>query len=156
MRGRSNIVGVGVGNVGNPFFVQTLQLLAEELDATGLRLMLFPARGERSEPSIREILHYRIDALVLLSVSPSSDLTEQCRRAQVPVIHYNRTTDLHDASSVVGDNEIGAHAMAAHLLAGRHERFAFIAGTPNSSTNREREREFCGYLAKKWNWKGLA
>jgi DNA-binding LacI/PurR family transcriptional regulator len=152
LRGRSNIVGVGVGDLSNPFFVQTLQLLSDALDAAGLRLMLFPARGgggdARPEPSIHEILHYRIDALVLLSVSPASDLAEQCRRAQVPVIHYNRTTPARDASCVVGDNEGGARAIAAHLLAGGHRRLAFLAGTPESSTNAQREAGFANYLAE--------
>ncbi|WP_232495816.1 LacI family DNA-binding transcriptional regulator [Novosphingobium kaempferiae] len=149
LRGRSNIVGVGVGDLANPFFVQTLQLLADALDAAGLRLMLFPAQGgSQAEPSVSEILHYRIDALVLLSVSPSSDLTEQCRRARVPVIHFNRTTPARDASCVVGDNSTGARAIAAHLLAGGHLSLAFIAGTADSSTNAEREAGFCGYLAE--------
>ncbi|EIZ78753.1 sugar-binding domain protein [Novosphingobium sp. Rr 2-17] len=149
MRGRSNIVGVGVGDLANPFFVQTLQLLSDALDGAGLRLMLFPARGgSRPEPTIHEILHYRLDALVMLSVSPSSALTEQCRRAQVPVIHYNRTTTAHDASSVVGDNGTGARAIAAHLLAGGHHRIAFMAGTPETSTNAAREAGFAGYLAE--------
>ena len=113
LRGRSSIVGVGTGDLANPFFVRTLQLLGDTLDAAGLRLMLFPvASGHAAEPSIQEILHYRIDALVLLSVTPSSELTAQCRRAAVPVIHYNRTTTAHDASSVVSDNGIGARAIA--------------------------------------------
>jgi DNA-binding LacI/PurR family transcriptional regulator len=149
LRGRSNIVGVGVGDLANPFFVQTLQLLSDALDGAGLRLMLFPAKGStRPEPSIHEILHYRIDALVMLSVSPSSSLAEQCRRAQVPVIHYNRTTPSRDASCVVGDNEGGARSIAAHLVAGGHRRLAFMAGTPESSTNAEREAGFSRYLAE--------
>lgn len=149
MRGRSNIVGVGVGDLANPFFLQTLQLMSEALEEAGLRLMLFPARNDkRPEPSIHEILHYRIDALVLLSVSPSSNLAEQCRRAQVPVIHYNRTTPAQDASCVVGDNAIGARAIAAHLLAGGHRSLALIAGVRESSTNAEREAGFTQYLAE--------
>lgn len=148
MRGRSNIVGVGVGDLANPFFVQTLQLLSDALDAANLRLMLFSARNYGAEPSISEILHYRLDALVLLSISPSSTLTEQCRRAQVPVILYNRTNHSHDASSVIGNNETGARTIAAHLLAGGHKRFAYIAGTPEASTNAEREAGFFDYLAE--------
>lgn len=149
LHGRSNIVGVGMGDLANPFFVRTLELLADALDGAGLRLMLFPAQGgSRPEPSVREILHYRLDALVLLSVSPSSTLTDQCRRAQVPVIHYNRTTPAGDASSVAGDNAAGARAIAAHLLAGGHQRPAFLAGTSESSTNAEREAGFTQYLGE--------
>ncbi|NMN04632.1 MULTISPECIES: LacI family DNA-binding transcriptional regulator [unclassified Novosphingobium] len=145
IRGRSGIVGVGVGNLANPFFVETLQLLSDCLDRTGLRLMLFPAQGE---PSIQDVLHYRIDALVLLSVSLSSMLATECRRAGVPIILYNRTTDQRETSCVVGDNAIGARSVAAHLLAGGHQRLAFMAGSPDASTNIEREAGFTAYLAE--------
>ena len=145
IRGRSGIVGVGVGNLANPFFVATLQLLSDRLDQNGLRLMLFPAQGE---PSIQDVLHYRIDALVLLSVSLSSLLAGECRRAGVPIILYNRTTDQDDASCVVGYNAHGARAVAAHLLGGGHRRLAFLSGSPDASTNIEREAGFAGYLAE--------
>jgi len=147
--GRSNIVGVGVGDLANPFFVQTLELLARTLDEAGLRLLLFPAEGgAKGEPSINEILHYRLDALVLLSVSLSSGLADECRKAHVPVVLYNRTTQDHAASSVIGDNEVGARAIAAHLLAGGHRRMAFIAGNDGSSTNAQREQAFFAYCAE--------
>ncbi len=147
--GRSSIVGVGVGDLSNPFFVETLQLLSRTLDQAGLRLLLFPAEGSgRGEPSINEILHYRLDALVLLSVGLSSGLAEECRKAQVPVVLYNRTTQDHAASSVIGDNDVGARTIAAHLLAGDHRRMAFIAGAEGSSTNVQREAAFFGYLAE--------
>ncbi|GLT00913.1 LacI family transcriptional regulator [Sphingobium jiangsuense] len=149
INGRSNIVGVGVGDLGNPFFVQTLQLLSNSLNEAGLRLLMFPAEGDAgSEPSIREILHYRLDALVLLSVGLSSTLAEECRKAQVPVILYNRTTRDQDASSVIGDNATGARTIAAHLLAGEHRRIAYLAGTEGSSTNVQRESAFYAYMAE--------
>lgn len=148
INGRSNIVGVGAGDLGNPFFVQTLQLLSRALDEAGLRLLLFPVDdSSRTEPSVNEFLHYRLDALVLLSTSLSSDLAEECRKAHVPVVMYNRTTRDHNVSSVIGDNEVGARTIAAHLLAGEHERIAFIAGTEESSTNTQRETAFLDYLA---------
>lgn len=149
IHGRSNIVGVGVGDLGNPFFVQTLQLLSHSLDAAGLRLLMFPAEGGRQpEPSIREILHYRLDALILLSVGLSSTLAEECRKAQVPVILYNRTTRDPNSSSVISDNGVGARTIAAHLLAGEHRRIAFLAGTEGSSTNAQREDAFFAYMAQ--------
>lgn len=145
LHGRSNIVGVGVGDLANPFFVQTLQLLSDALSAANLRLMLFPASNE---PSLQEVLDYRIDALVLLSVSLTSRLAAECRRAGVPIVLYNRTTDQGDASCVVGDNRTGARIIAAHLLAGGHRNMAFMAGSSQASTSIEREDGFAGYLAE--------
>lgn len=143
IRGKSNIVGVGVGDLNNPFFNHTLQLLSTELDKIGLKLLLFPAHAVTAEePSISEILHYRLDALVLLSVTLSSRLAEECRKAQVPIVLYNRTTLRNDASSVTGDNAVGARTIAAHLLAGGHRQLAYIAGTEGASTNIERENAY--------------
>ncbi|MPT49051.1 MAG: LacI family DNA-binding transcriptional regulator [Sphingobium sp.] len=147
--GRSNMVGVGVGDLNNPFFVQTLQLLSHRLDEAGLRLLLFPAEtGGRPEPSIHEILDYRLNALILLSVGLTSDLAEECRRAQVPIVLYNRTTTNPDASSVISDNMVGARTIAAHLLAGGHQKIAYMAGTEGSSTNAQREEAFFSHLSQ--------
>lgn len=145
LHGRSNIVGVGVGDLANPFFVQTLQLLSDALTGANLRLMLFPATHE---PSIQDVLQYRIDALVLLSVSLTSRFASECRRAGVPIILYNRTTDSRDASCVVSDNRTGARTVAAHLLAGGHRRLSFVAGSSQASTSLEREAGFVAYLAE--------
>ena len=152
INGRSNIVGVGVGSLHNPFFVEMLELLSRALDAAGVRLLLFPAeQGDGPEPSLHEILHYRLHALVLLSVNFSSSLADECRRARVPVVLVNRTVREDSVSSVTCDNALGARTIAAHLLAGGHRKIAFIAGSANSSTNQERESAFADYLAKNGN-----
>jgi hypothetical protein len=39
-------------------------------------------------------------------------------------------------------------AVAAHLLGGGHRRLAFLSGSPDASTNIEREAGFAGYLAE--------
>ncbi len=148
--GKSNIVGVGVGDLSNPFFVEALESLSQALNAAGMRPLLFPAHDDDSaEPSLNDILHYRLDALVLLSVNLSSSLANECKKAHVPVVLLNRTTRDHSASSITGDNVLGARTIAAHLLAGGHQRIAFIAGSDDSSTNRDRESAFTAYLADK-------
>ncbi|WP_219894252.1 LacI family DNA-binding transcriptional regulator [Aquisediminimonas profunda] len=147
-RGSSSIVGVAVGNLHNPFFAESLEVLTLALESAGLRLLLFHMSEGQAEPSVGDVLHYRLDALILLSVSLSSTLVEQCRRANVPVVLYNRTTAVPTASSVVGSNVQGARAIAAHLLGGGHARFAFLAGHDSSSTSRERENGFTAFLSE--------
>lgn len=148
--GRSNIVGVGISSLDNPFFTATLQTMSAKLAAAGLRLLLFTAVGDTAgETPIQEVLQYRLDALVLLSTSLSSRLAEQCQRANVPVVLYNRTSaDSDSVCSVTGNNFGGAQSIAAFLLAGGHQHLAFIAGTPESSTSRDREAGFVNYLAE--------
>ena len=149
-RGRSNIVGVGVSTLRNPFFSESLDALSTGLEKAGFRVLLFPLESRvDGELSIGEALHYRLEVLILLSVTLSSTLVEECRQAGVPVVLYNRTTREPAVSTITGTNEVGARTIAAHLLASRHERFAFIAGDDEASTSQERERGFFGYLAER-------
>lgn len=146
--GRSNIVGVGVGNLNNPFFADSLERLSVGLDRLGLRVLLFPAdlSGPSVKPAIREVLDYRLTALVLLSVGVSPALSAECHKADIPLVLFNRTSDDSGASSVVTDDEGGARAIAAYLLATGHRRIAFLAGTDMSSTSALREKGLCEYL----------
>lgn len=145
--GRSNIVGVGIGNLENPFFASTLEQMSVKLGEAGLRLLLFTSEVSVIDTPVQEVLQYRLDALVLLSTSLSSTLAQQCQQANVPVVLYNRiAAESPDVSSVTGNNVIGGRAIASFLLAGGHQRPAFIAGLEASSTSRQREEGFVSAL----------
>lgn len=147
--GKSNLVGIGIENLHNPFFSETLEVLSLELAKAGLRLMLFTLNAEDDAgSSVQEVLRYRLDAMVLVSATFSSGFASQCQAARVPVILYNRTNGDGSISSVTGDNAFGARALAAFLIAGEHRRFAFIAGLEDSSTSRARENGFTAYLSE--------
>lgn len=147
--GRSNIIGLGVSNLRNPFYSESLEALSVSLELAGYRVLLFPLENRAGGAlSIGEALHYRLEALILLSVTLSSTLVEECRHAGVPVILYNRTTLEPAVSTITGTNEAGARIIAAHLLACGHDRLAFIAGGEDASTSQERERGFLTYLAE--------
>ena len=152
--GRSNLVGIGIENLHNPFFSETLEALSLELAKAGLRLMLFTLDAQDGnarygiDSPVQEVLRYRLDAMVLVSATFSSAFALQCQAARVPVILYNRTNSDSSISSVTGDNHFGARALAAFLIAGEHRRFAFIAGLEDSSTSRSREDGFTAYLSE--------
>ena len=148
MRGRSNMVGVGVGNLANPFLSAALDELTLKLTRASLRVLLFTTTDASFvEAPIDEILQYRLDALVLLAAAPSESLLDECARAQVPVVLFNRRGGPESlASGVSGDNEGGGRSIAAFLAAGKHKRFAYIAGIEASQASRERGKGYCDFL----------
>jgi DNA-binding LacI/PurR family transcriptional regulator len=148
--GRSNIIGVGIGNLENPFFVASLERMSWALAVAGLRLLLFPVDRSTLVTQVQEVLQYRLEALVLLSVSPSPELEAACRVSRIPIILYNRKHSTNtEISSVTGDNEGGGRTIADHLLAGNHKRFAFLAGVEESTANRDREAGFRARLSER-------
>lgn len=145
---QSRVIGVAIGYLDNQFYPAMLERLSERLALDGYRLLLFTAgHSGFDEPLVEEVLRYRVDALLLLSASLSSELARQCRRAGVPVVLVNRKTGEPGAVAVTGDNIGGARAIATYLLALGHQRFGYVAGIAGSSTSRDREEGFREVLA---------
>lgn len=146
---RSNVIGVVVPGNGNPFYQIALEALSVAFAKIGYRVLLFttdPLAG--SDPVLDDVLHYRVDALVLISTSLSSRFAEECVQIGLPVVMFNRKTDSNAASSVTGENRKGAERIAEFLVAGKHRRYAYVAGLEQSSTSRDREEGFMTCLAR--------
>jgi DNA-binding LacI/PurR family transcriptional regulator len=140
---KSRIVGVVVAYFNNQFYPDLLGKLSSELHAQGYQILLFSGSIDRhSDELLSQVLQYQVDGIILLSSSLSSEFSAECASLGVPVVLVNRTTAQDDVSSVTGDNFKGGKLIANFLLAGGHKRFGFVAGTPNSSTNRDREAGF--------------
>ena len=149
---RSRIIGVVMSRLDNQFYPLVLEKLPKRLREDGLHVLLFISDSGESDDVLAEILQYQVDGIVMVSTELSSALARDCANAGSPVVLFNRTTrqdahEQHPASAVTSDNEAGARMMARHLVAGGHQRIAYIAGTEESSTNVDRERGFREELA---------
>lgn len=144
---RSNIIGLAISSLENPFYAQVVKELSERLSATGRHILLFAASpGEAADPEIETFLSYQIDALILTATSPSKGLVQHCRKSGVPVVLINRDTSLPGVSTVRGENRRAGEIVAAFLVAGGHKRFAFVGGTEMSSVSRDRETAFAAFI----------
>ena len=149
--GRTRIVGVVLAHLDNLFYPRFLQLLSEQLQTQGMQVMLFIAEGQGNDNLLEHMLQYRVDAIVLAATSLSSSLGKACLQAGIPVVMFNRVSaQSSDRSfhSVRTDQEEGARQIALHLIAGDHERIAYVAGHLDASTNQERENGFRTTLAE--------
>ncbi|WP_270933624.1 LacI family DNA-binding transcriptional regulator [Falsiroseomonas oryzae] len=146
---RSRIIGVAAAYLQNHFYPEVMEALSRGLHARGYHLLLFtPDAGRDADPQLQEVLSWRVDGLILASTTVSSALASECRAAGIPVLLFNRTSLGTDVSSVTGENLRGGRLIAEFLVAGGHRRLAFLAGIEASSTSRDRERGFAGWLVE--------
>ena len=147
--GRSRIIGLVVSYLDNGFYPVALEKLSKALQERGYRILIFmaPQSADNVDDVQSEILDYQVDGLVLASVAMSSDLVARCAAAGVPVLLFNRTQDDQRFSAVTTDNRGGGRKLAEFLVAGRHQRIAYIAGWEGASTQRDREAGFREGLA---------
>ncbi|EMB4324991.1 LacI family DNA-binding transcriptional regulator [Pluralibacter gergoviae] len=142
---RSRIIGVVISYFDNQFYPQVLEALAQRLDTLNYHLLLFVGdRDGNVDRIFDQIMQYRVDGIVLASVTLSLDLSEECLAAGIPVVLFNRSEESGMASSVNSNNEAAARQIAEFLMAGEHKRYAYVGGVADSSVNIARQR---GYLA---------
>jgi len=116
-----------------------LEELGRRLAAENYHVLLFTGFMDRdSDPVFDQLMQYRVDGIILASTSLSSQLSEECTVAGIPVVLFNRTTEKAAASSVTTRNREGGRLLAEFLIAGGHKSFGYISGLENSSTNRDR------------------
>jgi len=142
---RTNIVGVVMAQMGSPFNPYVLEKFAQQLQSKGQQVLFFsvPA-GQDVADLLPQVLQYQVDAIILTSITHSSDVLDEC---DVPVLLFNRTVPSTKVNTVCSDNLAGGRLVADLLLDRGHERLAYIAGPKNTSTNREREEGFSTRLA---------
>lgn len=148
--GKSRIIGLVVAYLDNYFYPVALEKLSNALQAQGYHILVFMASNDSgsTDQVFDELLDYQVDGIITASVGMSSDLTDRCEAAGVPVVLFNRSLDAANLSAVTSNNHAGGHAVARFLAAGGHERIAYIGGWEGASTQRDREAGFRAGLAE--------
>lgn len=147
--GKSRIIGLVVAYLDNQFYPLALERLSNALQAKGYHILVFTASNSQDgiERVVQDLMDYQVDGIITASVAMSSNLTERCAAAGIPVVMFNRGQPGAGLSSVTSANVEGGRKVAEFLVAGGHRRIAHIAGWQGSSTGRDRQRGFVEALA---------
>ena len=148
--GKSRLIGLVIAYLDNQFYPEILEKMSTSLQQRGYHVLVFMAQQTSGniDSVLQEILDYQVDGIVLASVAMSSQLAERCDAAGIPVVLFNRAQTDDSFSTVTSDNFAGGRALAEFLVAGGHERIAYIAGWEGASTQRDREAGFRAGLAE--------
>ena len=146
---RSNMIGIVMADITNPFYPAVLEIFLNKLQAVGQRAMVLMAtRGQQVDDLLPQLLEYQIDGLIITSATLSSAMAERCAEWGVPVVLFNRTVPNSHCSSVCCDNQGSARQVADLFIQRGFTSIAYISGVENTSTNRERENGFYSRLAE--------
>ena len=148
--GKSRIIGLVVAYLDNHFYPEALEKLSKALQAQGYHILVFLASNgdENIDDVIEEILDYQVDGIIAASVALSSQLSDRCEAAGVPMVLFNRSQDGTNMSMVTSNNVAGGRKAADFLLAAGHRKIGYIAGWEGASTQRDREAGFVSRLAE--------
>ena len=151
---RTKIVGVLMARIDNHFYPKVLEDFTAQLWEAGRQVMYFGIDdGQDLNKVLQMALQYRVEAMVVASITLSSHMAEIFSEAGIPVVLFNRSrSSAHSGANVyavVCDNLYGGTLAADAFLTARHERYAFIGGSPDTSTNQDRKTGFMNTLRRR-------
>ncbi|OZI71454.1 LacI family DNA-binding transcriptional regulator [Bordetella genomosp. 12] len=141
---RSRIIGLVMSYLENQFYPLVIERLCQALQQDGYHVLLFISETEDADNVLTDILQYQVDGIVMASTTLSSELANDCITAGIPVVLFNRMAKLgaqgqYSTSSVTSQNRAGGRLIGDLLIQTGHRRIAWLAGSENASTSRDRE-----------------
>ena len=151
--GRRGCIGVVVDSSADPWFVQLLTGIEEELSTrdTGLMLSSLELRGQYN-PSLvfAWIRDRRVDGLVIAkSQRRERALLKAAVEAQLPTVIIAPDEISTDVQVVRCNNVAAGTTVAAHLANLGHRRIGFVAGPQHSIDSKHRLRGLRDELARR-------
>jgi DNA-binding LacI/PurR family transcriptional regulator len=146
---RSNIAGIVVSELQNPFYPTLIEKLSRELQVVGLQSLMFNVtRGSNIEEQLVALRKYNVDAVVVISATVLSGASLRWATEGRAAVLVNRTITDQTLTSVSCNNVEGARAIADHFHAIGRRNVAFVGGLPHTSTNIERQSAFITRIAE--------
>jgi LacI family transcriptional regulator len=148
-RGRSKMIGLVVGNVGNPFFGD----IRRELENYALEhehfVLIADSSGklERERALVEHLIGLKIAGLALAPSSFGPDYVKFVESLKVPMVCFDQKVAGIERDFVGSDNYLAGAMLTEHLLQLGHRRIAFIAGPQHMHTASERYRGFMETMA---------
>ena len=146
---RTNMVGVVVSDMRNPFYPALIERLTQGLQRAGLQSLLFNITpGASIEEQLVAIRTYNVDAVLVISATVLNERTLVWATEGRRAVLLNRLTDA-DIPTVCCDNVAGARAIVDHFHAIGRRRVGYVAGLSRTAVAQERHGAFAARLAER-------
>ncbi|MDP2081299.1 MAG: LacI family DNA-binding transcriptional regulator [Pseudotabrizicola sp.] len=145
---RTNIVGVVVSDMQNPFYPALLAQLTQGLQAAGLQSLFFNiSPGASIEDQLHAIRTYNVDAVVIISATVLNERMLTWATEGRRSILLNRLGH-EDITTVCCDNTLGFRSLVDHLFETGRRRIGYVAGFTTSGVGLVRYSAFTTRLAE--------
>ena len=139
---RTNIVGLVVHDILNPYFAELVAAVENELGRHGQTVILYNHGDDpqRQRVFLETLLQYRADGMILCPAagSKATDVSRIVEAGLPTVLIARELTDLADVPVIRGDDRTGLRRAVEHLIGLGHRRIALVGGQQDSSSASER------------------
>ena len=145
---RTHVLGLVVAEITNPFYAELLDELTQQLHAAGYRLVIWNAGATGHSDALTAIAERAVDGVIFTTATDDSPELHAALLQGSPLVLINRVVDNLDCDQVTSDNYSGGAAVADYLVNNGRVHAAFIGGSENASTSRQRGAGFLDRMAE--------
>jgi LacI family transcriptional regulator len=150
---RSNIIGLIIPDISNPFFASLARVIANEAHRKNYSIILSDTQEDLQLEieSINLLLSRRVDGVIICPTGNADNYShiEELIKTNLPIVVVDRHIPGLKCPFVISDNFQGAYEATKYLLQKNHQNIACIQGPPNTSVNDNRVNGFKKALNEK-------
>ena len=143
-RGRTNVIGVIVADLGNPFISPVLRGIENALTGRWVMQLVVESRdsSDRLARVCEALVEQRVDAIVTTAARTGDRSTLRRVAEEVPLVLAVRDMPDLRVATVAHDDVLGGRLAARHLLDLGHSHLGQLVGPDDVSSFRHRRRGF--------------
>ncbi len=142
--GSTRILGLIIGDIGNPFFTAVARGVEDVAQRHGYSLVLSNTdeNPDREAASLGVMAAERAAGVIIATTNENGTVLRRFRDTGMAVVAIDRHIVDLPTDSVVVDNESASHEAVNHLLRLGHRRIAIVGGPSDTGTARDRLRGY--------------
>jgi DNA-binding LacI/PurR family transcriptional regulator len=146
-RQRTQVVGILLPDIANPFSAQLVSGIQEMLMARGYSsfICISERSAAREEAGIRALFDHRVDGIIVATreTLEGNELLERLTERNLPLVVVGRNWRHTQVDRVTADHGKGGYDATDYLISVGHRRIGFVGATRVSGAHLQR---FQGYL----------
>ncbi|MEM9885916.1 MAG: LacI family DNA-binding transcriptional regulator [Bacteroidota bacterium] len=144
--GQTHIIGVLLPMVNRSFFSSVVKGIEQVARVAGYNVMITQSndKEENERSIISAMLKTQVDGVIASIARETTNFShyQNILDKKIPLILFDRVTEITDASTVVIDDYLGAYKATEHLIHQGCKRIAHFSGTQNLNIYKDRERGY--------------
>jgi DNA-binding LacI/PurR family transcriptional regulator len=146
--GRSNMLGLLVSDISNPFFPEVIKSIEAAAFEHGYNVILLNTNydPERAAEYVRRLSELKMAGVALMTSELDSELFQAITRRQVSVVFDSTDLATERMSNICVDYAAGINEAVRHLVSLGHRRIAHIAGSSRIPSGVIRHEAFLDFM----------
>jgi LacI family transcriptional regulator len=142
--GRSNILGLIVSDITNPFFPELVKGFEDVVIQHGYEVLVSSTNYDpaRMALSVRRMIERQVEGVAIMTSEMDDHLVDQLVTRRVPTVFLDVGTPGEGISNIVVDYAHGVDEAVSHLVELGHRKIGFVSGPETLTSARTRRSAF--------------